>query len=44
MELSFVGVVWVDVDLVEMLGQVGQDAKMLEASHVLFFETLEFFL
>ena len=44
MEFSFVWVIRVDVGLVEMLGQISQDAKMLEAAHVLFFETFEFFL
>jgi hypothetical protein len=37
-------VLWVDVDFVEMVGQIGQNAEMLEASHILFFQTLEFLL
>ena len=44
MEFSLIGMLGVDVDFVQMLGQIGQDAKMLEPSQILFFETLEFFL
>jgi|TARA_B100001964_G_scaffold138710_1_gene153003 hypothetical protein len=44
MKLSLVRVFGGNVDFVEVLGQISQDTKMLEAFHVLFLQTLEFFL